>query len=126
MARCLINKNKKAMEKICIKCEIPKPITDFFVDRRLKDGRFGRCKECSKLWVQSKEVKARRLKQSGESIRRSRDKLSDNYVIRQLCHHNDLTPDDIRKYPKLIEATRQVILTNRIIKDEKNKNSKRS
>lgn len=113
------------MKKTCIKCKIEKDINDYFVDRRLKDGHFGRCKECSKKWVESKEVKARRVKQSGESIRRSRDKLTDNYVIRQLCHHNDLTPDDIRKYPKLIEAKRQVLLTNRIIKDEKNKNSKR-
>ncbi len=112
--------------KICIRCDTEKDIDDFYADKRLKDGHFGRCKECSKDWVASKEVKARRCRQSGESIKRSKEKLTDNYVIRQLCHHNDLTPNDIRKYPELIETTRTVILTNRIIKYEKenlNKNS---
>lgn len=108
-------------KKVCIKCKEEKDIDEFFVDRRLKDGHFGRCKECCKEWVESDEVKARRVRQSGDSIKRSKDKLTDNYVIRQICHHSNLTPNDVRKYPQLIETKRQIILTNRVIKNEKNK-----
>ncbi|GAB2540039.1 hypothetical protein [Rufibacter soli] len=109
------------MNKVCIRCNIEKPLTEFFKDRRLRDGHFGRCKECSREWVQNPEVKARRSRQSGESIRRAKEKLTDNYVARQLCHHTGLTPADVRQYPELIEATRTIIKTNRIIRDEKRK-----
>lgn len=105
--------------KVCIKCEIEKDIDDFFRDRRLKDGRFGRCKQCSKEWVASREVKARRVEQGLSYMQNAREQLTDNYIIREICHHNSLTPDDVRKYPELIKAKRAVILTNRIIKNEK-------
>lgn len=115
---------KSLKDKKCIKCGITKPIDSFFVDRRLKDGHFGRCKECCKLWVQSKEVKARRVKQSSGYMKRSKELLTDNYIVRQICHHNELTPDEVRKYPELIEAKRQLIIINRIIKHEKDKKRK--
>jgi len=65
------------------------------------------------------EFNKRRIRQSGEAIRRAKENLTDNYVIRQICHHNSLTPDEVRKYPELIETTKQLILTNRQIKNEK-------
>lgn len=105
--------------KVCIKCEVEKDVNDFFRDRRLKDGRFGRCKECSKEWVACIEVKARRVEQASASLQRSKEILTDNYVVRQICHHNSLTPDDVRKYPELIKAKKVLMLTNRIIKNEK-------
>ena len=105
--------------KVCIKCNIPKELNKFHTDNRLKFGVKGKCKECYKKYYLSEDYKKRRNRQSGESIRRSKDNLTDNYIIRQLCHHNNLTPNDIRKFPELIETKRQVILTNKIIKDER-------
>ena len=104
--------------KMCLKCKIPKPKSDFHTDNRLKSGVKGKCKECYRDYLKIPEYIQRRIRQSGESIRRSKEKLTDNYVIRQLCHHNELNPDDIRKYPELIEAKRQIMITNKIIKDE--------
>lgn len=107
--------------KQCIKCKETKPFKDFFKDRRLKDGYMGRCKLCAKLWVASPEVKKRRNRQCKESIQKAKKQLTDSYVIRQLCHHAEIRPEDVRQLPELIEAKRTIMLVNRIIKDEKRK-----
>ena len=107
--------------KICIKCKVPKSTTEFYVDNRLKDGHKGRCKLCCSEFLEREGVRERRLKQGSESIKRSKEKVTDNYVVRMLCHHTELTPDDIRKLPELIAIKKQIIITNRLIKDEKSK-----
>lgn len=104
--------------KMCLKCKIPKPKTNFHTDNRLKCGVKSKCKECYRDYLKNPQYVQRRIRQSGESIRRAKANLTDNYVIRQLCHHNELTPDDIRKYPELIEAKRQIMITKKIIKHE--------
>ena len=108
----------------CTSCGLLKEPNCYHTDNRLKSGKKSKCKDCYRLYLNNPNYVARRIRQSGESIKRAKDKLTDNYVIRQLCHHNDLTPDDIRKFPELIEAKRQIILTNRIIKNEKNSKCK--
>lgn len=102
----------------CIKCKLPKPKSEFHTDNRLKIGIKSKCKECYRDYLKIPEYTQRRIRQSGESIRRSKDALTDNYIIRQICHHNELTPEDIRKYPELIKAKRQIMITNKIIKYE--------
>ncbi len=110
--------------KTCIICDIPKTLDNFHTDRRLKDGVKGKCKECYRLYLSIPAYKERRRRQSSEAIKRAKENLTDSYIIRQICHHNSLTPNDVRKYPELIKATKLVMITNRIIKDEKNKNNK--
>jgi len=39
-------------EKICAKCGIPKPLSEFFIDSRSKDERQSRCKACRKVFQQ--------------------------------------------------------------------------
>lgn len=34
--------------KTCFKCNVEKPITDFYVHPAMGDGRLGKCKECTK------------------------------------------------------------------------------
>ena len=36
------------MDKRCFKCNMVKPINDFYTHPRMKDGRLGKCKECTK------------------------------------------------------------------------------
>lgn len=36
--------------EICIKCHQEKPITEFFKDKRNKNGLRGECKYCNKLY----------------------------------------------------------------------------
>jgi hypothetical protein len=107
--------------KMCLKCKVHKSKSDFHTDNRLKCGVKSKCKECYREYLTIPEYASRRARQSSESIKRSKEKVTDNYVIRMLCHHNELTPDDIRKLPELIAIKKQIIITNRIIKDEKSK-----
>ncbi len=105
--------------KICLKCKIPKQKSEFHTDNRLKCGVKGKCKECYRDYLEIPEFVKRRIRQSTESIKRSKEKLTDNYIIRQLCHHNNLVPDDIRKYPELIKAKREIMIINKTINDER-------
>ncbi len=105
--------------KTCLKCNIPKQKSEFHTDNRLKCGVKGKCKECYRDYLKITEFVERRIRQSGESIRRSKEKLTDNYVIRMLCHHNNLVPDDIRRFPELIKTKRDIMIINKTINDER-------
>jgi len=34
--------------KVCFKCEIEKPLTEYYVHKRMADGHLGKCKTCTK------------------------------------------------------------------------------
>lgn len=38
------------MMKRCCRCECTKPLEDFALDKRLKDGRFSWCRECQRAY----------------------------------------------------------------------------
>ena len=109
--------------KICIKCETPKKLEDFDRDIRLKCGRKGKCKLCYRDYLLIPSFIERRKRQYKESVNRNKEKLTDNYVIRQIVHHTNLKPDIIRLYPELIQTQRTLILINRKLK-ENGKNNK--
>ena len=65
-------KDRNKHMKICFKCNLQKPLTDFYRHSAMADGRVGKCKECNK-----KDVLEHRLKNI-EKIRsydRERGKL---------------------------------------------------
>ena len=39
--------------KTCFKCGEEKPLTDYYVHKRMRDGRLGKCKECTKSDVRT-------------------------------------------------------------------------
>lgn len=43
--------------KVCYRCHDPKPLTEFYENSRMKDGRLGKCKDCTR-----KDVTTNRLK----------------------------------------------------------------
>ena len=62
--------------KECTKCHTEKPLTDFFRERRQKDGRESRCKACAavcwRLWKERNEDK-RKEWQRNYNIRRKQN-----------------------------------------------------
>jgi len=57
------------MDKRCFKCNMVKPINDFYTHPRMKDGRLGKCKECTK-----KDVATLREKDSEQSREKDRSR----------------------------------------------------
>lgn len=55
--------------KKCSKCGFPKPLEEFFRDKRTKDGRAGRCKECDKAMTYARrDADRERYNQSQKEV----------------------------------------------------------
>lgn len=82
------------MEKICGKCKLPKPLTEFHKNRRSKDGLQDRCKECHKqdvkaAYAQNPDPYIRRVQ---ERAQREPEKIWRN-ALRQRAKIYGLDPD---------------------------------
>lgn len=56
------------MIKTCFKCNVPKPIEDFYEHRGMSDGRLGKCIECCKK--EANKRRSEKLKEIQEYDRR--------------------------------------------------------
>lgn len=117
--------------KVCNKCKIPKDLDDFSPDKRAKDGKQATCKYCSNLFRRNryktdenykttcKKRQKKYLKYANKKAKKHIQDVSDFYVIAELKRGTDLTTEEIKKFPHLIEAKRQVILNKRLCKTSK-------
>ena len=113
--------------KICSDCKEDKPIENFPYKTYRKDGSKNRkacCREClSKQRKEWNKNNPERQKKNNKKIRMrcksySAD-LADTYIISMLVSRSSLLTKDIRKYPELIEARRQIIKISRLNKQKK-------
>ena len=66
--------------KICYRCQIPRLLTDFNVDRSLKDRRMQICKKCKKEYRDAHRVEAKhRSKKWRRENPEKRAKIMENY-----------------------------------------------
>lgn len=112
--------------KTCTACRVPKPYSQFHVNRRSPDGRFSHCKACCTVRSKAKyrAAKASRLPgtvngQSPESRQRTVqtyndsivEELGDAYLRRKLVQATGVPSDEIPQ--AAIEAKRAQILVER-------------
>ena len=111
------------LTKICNDCELPK--NNFTKDNRNKDGLQGRCNDCRSIKRKGTHKYYPNPEYSRKNAKKHIDLLSDFIVIAELKRGTNLTTEDIKKHPVLIEAKRQVLLTKRKLKNEKHKRAER-
>ena len=111
--------------KTCKKCNTPKEPIFFPKDKRYKDGHFTTCSVCvnsrrrdrySKDETHRDKLKQRQKKYheyANKNAKKHIDNLSDFYIIKELKRGTNLTTEDIKKVPELIELKRTLIKIKR-------------
>lgn len=98
--------------KNCTLCGEFKPLSKFYKRSSKSHLYKSRCIECLNSIDLSESKKRYKLKQQ--------KKISDVYLLEILRLKTGLKTSELRKHPKLIEAQRVQLLTNRILKKCRN------
>lgn len=118
-------------EKKCNHCHLPNK--EYTTDKRNSDGLQGTCNDCrnsKRRLLYSNDPIPHRIRQRNyndyalEKAKRHIREISDTYVIAELKRGTELTTADIRKFPEMIEAKRQILINKRVLKNEKRKRLK--
>lgn len=90
--------------KKCLKCGIEKPLTEFYKNSQMKDGRFNKCKQCFLIEVKGKYLINKQDPKFLESEReRQRKKYRKLYAGTGKARPNDVKRY-LNKYPEKSKA----------------------
>ena len=78
--------------KVCFKCEIEQPITEFYKHAKMEDGHLNKCKNCTKKDTKERE---KILRSNPEWVEKERIRCRENY---HRLNKNRKKPDKKNKY----------------------------
>lgn len=119
------------MMKNCKICNVAKPLSDFGKDKRNKDGKQGKCYECrneirrtrysedEEYRNSQKERQKKYNDYANQNAKKHIANLSDFYIIKEIKRGTNLTTEDVKKHPELIELKRQIIKNKRKCRKQK-------
>lgn len=116
------------MEKECFKCNVIKPLVEFYVHKQMADGHLNKCKECTKLdtfgrteeEIEKRKHRDRNRSNHKERIQKNRDRLLSNPEAMKKCNEkkNEWSHRNKHKRNAHLKVSRAVM--NGTIKRENN------
>ncbi len=119
--------------KTCSKCGIPKQLSEYHKDARIQCGYRPDCKACRKpitkaytpiavakmkeRYNSEPDFKSKARANSRKFYRTDVQEVTEMYAVRSLKRGTNLTREDLRQFPELIEAKQAQIKLDRLIRN---------
>jgi len=127
------------MTKTCTKCDVNKPLTEFFKKRDNKDGHQNECKACRKVYKkayyeENKEAILARQKaydeENKEAILAKRkahyEENKEEILARQQAHYEENKEEILARHQAHYEENKEEILARQKAYDEENKEARKA